>query len=79
MDRPEDVAARRALRELRRLASEATRRFEQRSLIETSSSLTAMATVLEPLFGYVQRTWVEVEVTTAAPEHERPDTVGMYL
>lgn len=80
MDRPEDAAARRALKELKRLAMEATRRFEQRSLIEATSSLTAMATVLEPLLGYVQRTWVEVEVTAASPvEPEQSDSFGMYL
>ncbi len=80
MDRPEDAAARRALKELKRLAMKATRRFEQRSLIETTSSLTAMATVLEPLLGYVQRTWVEAEVTAAAPaEAEQSGSFGMYL
>jgi len=79
--RPEDAAARAAIRELKRLASEASRRFDQDSLIATTSSLTAMATVLDPLLGYLQRSWVESEV--GVPEDAAGDSdddrVGMYL
>lgn len=56
--RPEDAAARQALRELKRLATEAWRRFEHDSLIEATSSLAAIPTVLDPLLSYVQPTWV---------------------
>ena len=79
--RPEDAAARAAIRELKRLASEASRRFDQNSLIATTSSLTAMATVLDPLLGYLQRSWVEseVEVPDDAADDSDDDHVGMYL
>jgi hypothetical protein len=80
--RPEDAAARAAIRELKRLASEASRRFDQNSLIATTSSLTAMSTVLDPLLGYLQKSWVESEVgaTNGAPCAEADDEpVGLYL
>lgn len=75
--RPEDAAARQALRELKRLATEALRRFEHDSLIEATSSLAAIPTVLDPLLSYVQRTWVTdaVQVSAAADD----DHPGCYL
>lgn len=79
--RPEDAAARAAIRELKRLASEASRRFDQNSLIATTSSLAAMSTVLDPLLGYLQRSWVEseVEAPNGAVAEPADGPVGMYL
>jgi hypothetical protein len=65
---------------LKRLAAEAGRRFEQDSLIATTSSLAAMTSVLDPLLGYLQRTWVAEEVaadTDLQPEASEP--IGLYL
>jgi hypothetical protein len=75
--RAEDAAARQALRELKRLATEALRRFEHDALIEATSSLAAIPTVLDPLLSYVQRTWV-ADVVQAPPDvgDEHP---GGYL
>lgn len=79
--RPKDAAARAAIRELKRLASEASRRFDQNSLLATTSSLTAMSTVLDPLLGYLQRSWMEreAEVSAGAAGDSDDDRVGMYL
>jgi hypothetical protein len=79
--RPEDAAARAAIRELKRLASEVSRRFDQNSLLATTSSLTAMSTVLDPLLGYLQRSWMEheAEVSAGAASDSDDDREGMYL
>jgi hypothetical protein len=75
--RAEDAAARQALRELKRLATEALRRFEHDALIEATSSLAAIPTVLDPLLSYVQRTWVADAVqVTPISEDDHP---GCYL
>lgn len=73
--RADDAAVRQALRESRRLASEALRRFEHDGLIEATSSLAA--TVLDPLLSYVQRA-VVADVVEALPDagDEHP---GEYL
>lgn len=76
--RAEDAAARQALRELKRLATEALRRFEPDALIEATSSLAAISTVLDPLLSYVQRTWVADVVRTSPPDVD-DDRSGAYL
>lgn len=78
--RPEDAAARAAIRELKRLANEASRRFDKYSLIATTSSLAAMATVLDPLLGYMLRTWVADQVSVVEPADIRTnESAGTYL
>lgn len=70
--RAEDAAARQPLRDLKRLDTEALRRFEHDALIEATSSLAAIPTVLDPLLSYVQRTWVADAVAVlpdAGDEH----------
>jgi hypothetical protein len=68
--RPEDAAARLAFRELKRLANEASRFFGQNSLVATTSSLAAMSTVLDPLLGYLQHSWIADAAETQDDESE---------
>ena len=54
----ESAVAQRALQEVGRLVEEATERLEGSSFIEAMSSLTAIPNILDPLIGYLSRTWV---------------------
>lgn len=75
--RADDAAAREALRELKRLATEALRRFEHDALIEAMSSLAAIPTVLNPLLSHVQQTWISSVVPSIDEGNE--DQCGGYL
>lgn len=69
-DRPERLA----LKELQRLADEASSRFSDGAIAETSSSLVAMTAVLEPLIAAVSHRWLGM----ADPSTDAPHP-GLYL
>lgn len=71
----ESEAAREAIRELRRLAAEASRRLERGSWAPTASSLAAMAAVIEQALSSVHR------ASHSAPRHVEESEMpqGMYL
>jgi hypothetical protein len=71
----EAAVARRALREVSRLAGEATAHFEEQEYIEAASSLSAVSTVLDALISYMNRQWME---STVAQELAA-SPIGAYL
>lgn len=71
----EAAVAQKALLEVSRLVGEATERFERESFIEAMSSLTAVTTVLDPLIGFMNRSWV----SAAAGDDPGAFVSGQYL